>query len=442
MKRPLSGVLFALIVLGSLVVSHAASSSLPFPQPRTPVRHSCKKCTVTPLGGTKDDSPQILKAFQDCSNGGTVVFPESSNYYIASRLNPVVHDLTVEWRGTWTFSDDLDYWRNNSYPIAFQNHRAGFIITGDRIHINGYGTGGINGSGNTWYTAEAGTTLEGRPMPFVFWNVSDVFVEHFSVVQSQLWSINIMNGTNMWFDDIYVNNTALDAPYGTNWVGNTDGLDTMDARNVMLTNFIYQGLGDDAIAIKPRSYNIYCQNLTIHGGNGVAIGSLGQYLEDSSVVNVVVKDVKILTHNEDMHNSAYIKTYIGELAPQSSYESAGLPRGGRWGVVQNIRFENFYVDGAAIGPNINQDTGNNGSFSGTSNMEISNIAFVNFTGFLASTSGNRTAQVSCSTRHPCYNIEMKDINLSPREGEPLAGAQGSCEYIETGGVHNMTGSGC
>jgi galacturan 1,4-alpha-galacturonidase len=76
------------------------------------------------------------------------------------------------------FSDDLNYWRNNSYPVAFQNHHAGFIITGERIHINGYGTGGIYGNGNAWYNAEQANTQPGRPMPFVFWNVSDVFVEH------------------------------------------------------------------------------------------------------------------------------------------------------------------------------------------------------------------------------------------------------------------------
>ncbi len=70
--------------------------------------------------------------------------------------------------------------------------------------------------------------------------------------------------------------------------------------------------------------------LTIHGGNGIAIGSLGQYLEDSSVENVVFKDVEILTYNLDMHNSAYLKTWIGELAPQSGYESGGVPRGGGW----------------------------------------------------------------------------------------------------------------
>jgi galacturan 1,4-alpha-galacturonidase len=70
--------------------------------------------------------------------------------------------------------------------------------------------------------------------------------------------------------------------------------------------------------------------ITCHGGNGIAIGSLGQYLEDSSVVNVVVKDVNILTNNNDLHDSAYIKIWMGGLVPQSSYESGGLPRGGGW----------------------------------------------------------------------------------------------------------------
>jgi hypothetical protein len=70
--------------------------------------------------------------------------------------------------------------------------------------------------------------------------------------------------------------------------------------------------------------------ITCHGGNGIAIGSLGQYLEDSSVVNVVFKDVNVLNNNNDLHDSAYIKTWMGGQVPQSSYESGGLPRGGGW----------------------------------------------------------------------------------------------------------------
>jgi galacturan 1,4-alpha-galacturonidase len=69
-------------------------------------------------------------------------------------------------------------------------------------------------------------------------------------------------------------------------------IDTMDSRNIVLKNLIYQG-GDDCIAIKPRSYNIEVRNVTCRGGNGIAIGSLGQYLEDSSVEDVIVSDVKV-----------------------------------------------------------------------------------------------------------------------------------------------------
>lgn len=157
---------------------------MPMVAPRLPAK-SGKTCTLLPLGGTQDDVPQILEAFDECNNGGTVVFPENATFYIATRLNPVLYDVTIDWKGTWLFSDDLDYWRNNSYPIAFQNHHAGFVISGERIHLNGYGTGKINGSGNSWYNAEEAVTQPGRPMPFVWWNVTDVMVEHCEFCRSR-----------------------------------------------------------------------------------------------------------------------------------------------------------------------------------------------------------------------------------------------------------------
>ena len=158
-----------------------------------------------------------------------------------------------------------------------------------------------------------------------------------------------MNITNAWFNNIYVNAIAVNAPYGALWVHNTDGFDTLDCTNIKLTDYVYQG-GDDCIEVKPWSYNTYVQNVsfrqsfrhdcncsiswqlqvTCHGGNGIAIGSLGQYQEDSSVINAVIKDVNILIMNKDQHNSAYTKTYMGASLPQASYNSAGLPSGGGW----------------------------------------------------------------------------------------------------------------
>lgn len=174
MASLLSSLLPSLLALTALA---SGTALMPMAAPRSPAVSS-KTCTLLPLGDTQDDVPQILAAFDECNNGGTVVFPENTTFYIASKLNPVIYDVTIDWKGTWLFSDDLDYWRNNSYPIAFQNHQAGFIISGERIHLNGYGTGKINGSGNSWYDAEEAHTQPGRPMPFVWWNVTDVLVEH------------------------------------------------------------------------------------------------------------------------------------------------------------------------------------------------------------------------------------------------------------------------
>jgi len=333
-------------------------------------------CTVYPnKTNATDDVPTILEAFKDCGNSGNIVFPAGNTYHINSRLNPVVNDVTIDWQGEWLFSQDLNYWRNNSYHIAFQNHAAGFVLTGDHIRIDGYGIGGINGNGQVWYYDERGNppvspgaTRPGRPMPFVFWNVSDVRVKNFYVVQPPLWSINIMNGTNMVFDNIYTNATSPEAPTGYNWVQNTDGFNTMDSRNIQLTNFVYQG-GDDCIAIKPRSYDIYMRNITCHSGNGIAIGSLGQYLDDASVENVHIDQATIIKGGaqNSIGNAAYIKTWVGELVKggDRDYESDYQPRGAGWGAVRNMLFSNFRVYGANAGGVISQNSGDNGTFKGT-----------------------------------------------------------------------------
>ncbi|KAL4866695.1 pectin lyase fold/virulence factor [Aspergillus spectabilis] len=168
-----------------------------------------------------------------------------------------------------------------------------------------------------------------------------------------------MNGTDMTFNNIEVRVDDSAAPEGENWAQNTDGFDTMDATNTTLTNFTFTG-GDDCIALKPRSYNIHISNITCNGGNGIAIGSLGQYLEDSSVENVVIENV----HVPRTRFGTYIKTWMGHLVPQDHYESGGIPRGGGWGSVRNITFRNVDVNTAERGLLITQDNGDNGSFAG------------------------------------------------------------------------------
>ncbi|RYP50866.1 hypothetical protein DL768_003701 [Monosporascus sp. mg162] len=388
-----------------------------------------KMCTVTAFGGQQNDVPSIVKAFEECWKDATIVFPEDQTYWIAEKLHVTLKNVNIDWQGQWLFSPDTDYWRNNSYYIAFQNHRAGFIISGENIHIDGHNEGGVDGNGDVWYDEDKGSSTEGRPMPFVLWNIADSSVNNFYIQQPQFWSLNIMYGTNLAFENITCSAFSNNAPDGANWVQNADGFNTMDVRNVTLKNFIYRG-GDDCIAIKPRSFDIHIDNITCEGGNGVAIGSLGQYLEDNTVEDVTISNAKMIRYGWDMRWSIYIKTWMGHLVPQDSYESEGQPRGGGWGNVRNITFSNFVLDKVSRGPYITQNNGDNGTFAGTSKMEISNITFRNFTGNLLN-SGYRLGDISCSRENPCFDIYFEDMDLEAREG--------TCRWYNDGTIYGLPG---
>jgi galacturan 1,4-alpha-galacturonidase len=73
-------------------------------------------------------------------------------------------------------------------------------------------------------------------------------------------------------------------------------------------------------------------------------------------------------------------------------------------------------------------------------MEITNIAFVNFTGYTTSTS--RSAEVSCSNVHPCYNVVFQNFTMALGINATEVGAKGTCSYIASGGVNGLSGSGC
>lgn len=59
-------------------------------------------CTVLANGHQRDDTPDIMDAFDRCGNGGIVVFPEDQNYWIATKLNPILNDAVIQWHGVWT----------------------------------------------------------------------------------------------------------------------------------------------------------------------------------------------------------------------------------------------------------------------------------------------------------------------------------------------------
>lgn len=88
-----------------------------------------------------------------------------------------------------------------------------------------------------------------------------------------------------------------------------------------------------------------------------------------------------------------------------------------------------------MGGIITQNSGDNGTAAGTSNMLVSNVGFVNFTGYLDDSA--EEASVSCSRRQPCYNIEYKNFTLFTSANETMEATEASCDLTEEGGVHGV-----
>ena len=70
-------------------------------------------CTVFANGNQKDDVPHITQAFKTCGTDGIVVFPEDQTYWIATKLNPILTNVQIEWRGLWM----VRYHRAEGSPV-------------------------------------------------------------------------------------------------------------------------------------------------------------------------------------------------------------------------------------------------------------------------------------------------------------------------------------
>lgn len=108
--------------------------------PHSPPRDEGRYCYAESgsfNGTTRDDAPGILKAFQDCNGGGTIVLDQS--YLIGSPLDlTFLEHVDIVITGEVAFDDsDVYYWASNSFKYAFQNMSSFWKVGGEDINIYG-----------------------------------------------------------------------------------------------------------------------------------------------------------------------------------------------------------------------------------------------------------------------------------------------------------------
>jgi galacturan 1,4-alpha-galacturonidase len=130
-------------------------------------------------------------------------------------------------------------------------------------------------------------------------------------------TVTVVGSRRLLLEDIYVSATSNNS----NPPRNTDGANTMFSDSITFRRWHIDN-GDDCIATKANSTNILIEDSIFHNGQGVAIGSIGQYNGHFETVE------NVTARNITMHNVRYlgrIKTWTGE---QNGYP----PNGGGGGI--------------------------------------------------------------------------------------------------------------
>lgn len=208
--------------------------SLPGPQTRT------KICRVNAAEGGRDSAPNIISAFEECGKDGKIIF-ENTTYHIESVMTTTgLSNVEVDIQGTLLWGTNVDYWLSNSLPVGYQNQSTAWSFGGDQIHLHGNGVGTLNGNGQVWYDFNAGrSNYPRRPHQITFSRLTNSVVENIRFLQSQMWTMTLINSENVLLQDIYVNSTDLSGNVGRapgaccDKDVNTDGADTIYANNIV-----------------------------------------------------------------------------------------------------------------------------------------------------------------------------------------------------------------
>ncbi|KAM3466420.1 hypothetical protein NHJ6243_000803 [Beauveria neobassiana] len=290
-----------------------------------------KLCYVPPNGNGGDDAHAIMRALNhDCRKNSIIVF-SGPVYNIKSNMTTMnMKDVHIHHYGRFLWSTDIEYWRSVSMSVGFQNQSTVWYFGGDNVTLDGHGVGTLDGNGQVWYDwAKNQGNLPRRPMMINWRRLTNSRIIGMRFVQSQMWTMAVTYSKHLEFTDIYVNNTS-----SSKWnTLNTDGIDTIYSDDITLRRWRIMS-GDDAVALKGNSSNIRVFDTEIYGGQGLAIGSVGQYKDQHEhVTSFLARNITLF----DTTYAIYLKTWGGN--------SKGYPPNGGGGglgfrsgiVVENIK---------------------------------------------------------------------------------------------------------
>lgn len=357
-----------------------------------------KTCTVKSSDSKEDDTPAIHSAFEDCSNGGTVLFEHGVDYNVWTPVEATdLTDVTISVKGNLHLPKNISYVQG---IVADQDLHDWFSFDGTNLNYEGTGdinNGWIYSYGQQWWDANppGETGIDDRPHLMAL-DVNGCSISHFKSRKPIAWGLMI-NG-----QDVTITDTIIDAESTGGFPFNTDGIG-IKARNVSIDNFSINN-GDDAIAVTSGANNVRVSHGAIgYQSHGLSIGSLGSnQARFANVTDIHFDDITV----SDALYASRIKTW----------------QGGQ-GIAEDITWSNIFVYNVTFPIFVTQtyiDQGNAGDERpNNSSVIMKGLEWRNFTG---SVNTFQPGDGSCVTdvriqQSPCHQSHTRrmtaDTQTSP-----------------------------
>jgi galacturan 1,4-alpha-galacturonidase len=172
-----------------------------------------------------DDTPQILDAFEQCGQDGSIVFQEGT-FYIRQVMDTTnLRNVSIDIYGTFEWpADDLQYWIRNTFSVEYSGLHTSWLLGGSDITMRGHSRALFFGNGQVWIDENKnGSNRQGRPINLTIWRATNVLIDGITWRQSQFWHTFVAYSQNVTMTNLDMNTTS-----NSQWSSvNTDGTDTV-----------------------------------------------------------------------------------------------------------------------------------------------------------------------------------------------------------------------
>ncbi|KAK1379075.1 Exopolygalacturonase [Heracleum sosnowskyi] len=336
--------------------------------------------TYGAVANRKDDnSKQFLRAWEDACqwNGNSVMVIPKGIY----KLNPVAFtgpckgSIAVRIVGDLKASTDISV-----NPWINFKHVDSLVVEG---------TGTVDGQGaSVWRTYGCQhNPKDCQPLPISmgFNFVTNTKIRNLHMINSKGVHLKIFSSQN-----VTISGVKITAPGNS---PNTDGINISKSQNIKVQDCNI-ATGDDCVSMLNGNENVEIFGVTCGPGHGISVGSLGQSNGDGGSTTVIGLHVKNCSFSATQ-NGLRIKTW----APSGP------------GLVRDFVYEDIHMENANNPIVIDQHycPNNDCAKKGQSLIGIKNVTFRNIWG---ESSTQVAVNIQCSTKVPCLDFKLQDINLA------------------------------